>query len=223
MDQFISAVAQKMQMKPGKSWLLYNAPQNYMATIEPLPKDTKIGFDPLGDFDGIQLFVVNNDDLINSFTIVEPLLKPDTVFWLCYPKKSSGIKSDLEMMGSWEILSNHGLRVVTSVSIDNTWTALRFKPLELTKLLETRNAEIKQNEYAAYIDVDAKQIKLPAIMLAVLEKSAVAMAFYQGLSYSNKKEYVIWILSAKQEKTQNERLDKLIEKLLSAKRNPAEK
>jgi len=49
------------------------------------------------------------------------------------------------------------------------------------------------------------------------------MAFYQGLSYSNKKEYLGWILSAKQEKTRGERLIKTVEKLSEGKKNPAEK
>jgi len=49
------------------------------------------------------------------------------------------------------------------------------------------------------------------------------MAFYQGLSYSNKKEYVAWILSAKQEKTRSERLIKMVEKLSEGKKNPSEK
>src|SRR5260221_562409 len=43
------------------------------------------------------------------------------------------------------------------------------------------------------------------------------------LSYSNKKEYLLWILTAKQEKTRNERLGKLTEKLVAGKKNPSEK
>jgi uncharacterized protein YdeI (YjbR/CyaY-like superfamily) len=49
------------------------------------------------------------------------------------------------------------------------------------------------------------------------------MDFYQQLSYSNKKEYVLWILTAKQEKTRDERLVKLVEKLNVGKKNPSEK
>jgi len=40
-------------------------------------------------------------------------------------------------------------------------------------------------------------------MKQALEQSLNAMAFYQGLSFSNKKEYVIWILSAKTGKNQD--------------------
>ncbi|MFD2147142.1 YdeI/OmpD-associated family protein [Mucilaginibacter antarcticus] len=49
------------------------------------------------------------------------------------------------------------------------------------------------------------------------------MAFYQSLSYSNKKEYVLWILSAKQDKTRDERLERMVDKLNAGKKNPSEK
>ena len=113
--------------------------------------------------------------------------------------------------------------IVTSVSVNETWTALRFKPVELTKLSESRNDNIRQNEYSDYIDIDNKQIILPADLAEALGQKPSAMAFYQGLSYSNKKEYVVWILSAKQEKTRSERLIKTVEKLVDGKKNPAEK
>jgi uncharacterized protein YdeI (YjbR/CyaY-like superfamily) len=60
-------------------------------------------------------------------------------------------------------------------------------------------------------------------MEAVFESNPAAMSFYQSLSYSNRKEYVLWILTAKQEKTLTERLTKMVEKLRAGKKNPSEK
>ena len=216
-------LSQKLQIKPGKHWLLFNAPANYLPILEPLPGDVNISFEPTGNFDGIQLFIKNAAELSSSLEVLKPILKDDTIFWVTYPKKSSGMDSGLEMMGSWDELTNNGLRCVTSVSVNETWTALRFKPVELTKLSESRNDNIRQNEYSEYIDVDNKQISLPGYIAELLQQNQSAMAFYQSLSYSNKKEYVVWILSAKQEKTRAERLAKIVEKLLTMKKNPSEK
>ncbi|WP_183574521.1 YdeI/OmpD-associated family protein [Mucilaginibacter sp. X5P1] len=213
----------KLQIKAGTKWLLFNAPANYLPIIEPLPDNVSVSYDPIGDFDGIQLFINNADELSLSLAILTPLLKPDTIFWVTYPKKSSGMDSGLEMMGSWDELTNLGLRIVTSISVNETWTALRFKPVELTKLSDSRNANIPKNEYGDYIDIENKQITLPADIAEALQDKSQAMAFYQQLSYSNKKEYVVWILSAKQEKTREERLVKMVDKLLDGKKNPAEK
>ncbi|SDT20450.1 Bacteriocin-protection, YdeI or OmpD-Associated [Mucilaginibacter mallensis] len=214
---------QKLQIKSGKHWLFFNAPGNYLTVIEPLPDNVTVSYEPTGEFDGIQLFIKNAAELTSSLTILKPILKPDTVFWVTYPKKSSGMDSGLEMMGSWDELTNLGLRIVTSVSVNETWTALRFKPVELTKLSDSRNANIAKNEYGDYIDIENRQITLPADMAEILQDKPQAMAFYQQLSYSNKKEYVVWILSAKQEKTREERLVKMVDKLLGDKKNPAEK
>jgi uncharacterized protein YdeI (YjbR/CyaY-like superfamily) len=126
-------------------------------------------------------------------------------------------------MGSWDEVAKYGLRIVAAAAIDDTWTALRFRPEAQVKTSDGRNEAVRQNEYSAYIDVDNKQIKLPPLIADALKTEPEAMDFYQQLSYSNKKEYVLWILTAKQDKTRDERLAKLVEKLNDGKKNPSEK
>ena len=121
-------------------------------------------------------------------------------------------------------MRDRGLRGgVSAAAIDETWTALRFRPKEQTITSDTCNENIKQNEYSEYIDVDNKIVRLPNEIKSVLENNQPALANYEKLSYSNRKEYVLWILTAKQEKTRNERLIKLVEKLEAGKKNPADK
>jgi len=222
MNQEISPLAKKLLIKPGKCWFFYNAPDNYLEILEPLPDGAEAKFKPGGNFDGIQLFVKNSGELLSSIKIIAPLLKPDTIFWISYPKKSSGIESDLKM-GSWDILAEYNLDGVASIAVNETWAGSRFRPLGQAKISGVGNAQIKGNEYAAYIDVDNKIITLPRDMEEVFESNLAAMVFYQSLSYSNRKEYVLWILTAKQEKTRVERLEKMVEKLMARKKNPAEK
>jgi hypothetical protein len=216
-------LSQKLQIKPGTHWLFFDAPPNYLTIIEPLPNEVNVSFEPIGNFDGIQLFIKNANELASSLAILKPVLIDNTIFWITYPKKSSGMDSGLEMTGSWDELTGLGFRIVTSVSVNETWTALRFKPVELTNLSEFRNENIRLNEYGDYIDIDNKQIILPKNLAEALGQNSLAMSFYQGLSYSNKKEYVVWILSAKQESTRNDRLIKTVEKLSKGKKNPGEK
>jgi uncharacterized protein YdeI (YjbR/CyaY-like superfamily) len=99
----------------------------------------------------------------------------------------------------------------------------RFRPEGQSKISGTGKKEIRGGDYAAYIDVDKKVITLPLYINRVLQQTPQALSFYQELSYSNKKEYLLWILTAKQEKTREERLGKLTEKLIAGKKNPSEK
>ncbi len=219
----MNPLSKKLQIKPGTRWLLFNAPANYLSFLEPLPEGTSVAYEAKGSFDGVQLFIKNSAELASSLKVIAPVLKTDTVFWVCYPKKSSGITTDLEMIGSWDELGKYGLKTVAAAAINETWTGLRFRPEGQSKISEGRNDSIKQNEHSAYIDVDNKVITLPEEIKAVLQKSPQALANYEKLSYSNRKEYVLWILTAKQEKTRSERLVKLVEKLMDGKKNPAEK
>lgn len=218
----MTTLTQKLLVKPGKNWLFYNAPENYLDSLEPLPEGSTVTTVPTGNFNGIQLFVKSKNELSASLKVIVPLLKNDTVFWISYPKKSSGIESDLKM-GSWDELTTYGLEGVASIAVDEIWAGSRFRPIGQAKISGIGNEEIKQNEYAAYIDVDNKMVTLPPDVKDILQQTPQALAFYRQLSYSNRKEYVLWILTAKQEKTRNERLVKLIEKLSTGKKNPSEK
>ncbi|MDB5112786.1 MAG: YdeI/OmpD-associated family protein [Mucilaginibacter sp.] len=219
----MTPLAKKLQIKPGKNWLLFNAPDTYLSSLEPLPHGVTIAFEPHGNFDGIQLFVKGSAELALSLKIIAPALKPETILWIVYPKKSSGIPSDWEMMSSWDECKKYGLRPVASVAINEIWTGLRFRHESQVKVSDGGKDNIRQNEYSAYIDVDNKQVKLTPQIAEVLQQTPAALEFYQQLSYSNKKEYVLWILTAKQEKTRDERITRLVEKLLAGKKNPSEK
>jgi len=218
----MTALTQKLLLKPGKNWLFFNAPENYLDILAPLPKGATFATAPEGNFDGIQLFVKSKNELVTSLKIIAPFLKHDTIFWISYPKKSSGIESDLKM-GDWDELIQYNLDGVASIAVDETWAGSRFRPLGQAKISGVGNQQIRQNEYSEYIDVDKKQITLPPQLAEVLQQNPQAMAFYDQLSYSNRKEYVLWILTAKQEKTRDERLAKTVGKLMTGKKNPSEK
>ncbi|HWD89620.1 MAG TPA: YdeI/OmpD-associated family protein [Mucilaginibacter sp.] len=219
----MNPLAKKLLIKPGKSWLFFNAPANYLTALEPLPEGVTTSFEAKGAFDGVQLFVKNSQELLESLKIVIPALKSDTVFWIASPKKSSGMQTDLAMMGDWSMVTKYGLEHVAAIAIDETWTASRFRPIGQAKVSNIGTDEIRQNEYGQWIDVDKKSIILRDDIKQALEQNLQALANYERLSWSNRKEYVLWILTAKQDKTREERLAKMIEKLIDGKKNPAEK
>src|SRR5579875_1341217 len=216
----LMTLPQKLLIKPGKRWLIYNAPKDYLKSLEPLPANATCTTTPKGNFDGIQLFAKNKAELVSSLKVIAPLLKPDTIFWVSYPKKSSGMESDMRM-GDWNEMKEYGLQGVSSIAVNEQWAGSRFRPEGQAKISGTGNNEIRNSDYSAYIDVDKKEIHLPPYIKRILKAAPEALSAYEKLSYSNKKEYLLWILTAKQEKTRNERLVKLTEKLMAGKKNPA--
>lgn len=219
----ISPLAKKLQVKPGQHVLIYNAPDYYISILELLPQQVTIAFTAAGSFTNVQLFVQNSIELEKTLKIIHGSLTPDSVFWIMYPKKTSGILSDLEMTSSWKEPGNYGLRPVASVSVDNTWTAIRFKPIDQVKPSGVGNADIKNNELGKYIDLEKRVITLPADLRQVLEQQPSSIEFFENLAWSHKKEYITWILSAKQEKTRAARILKTVEMLAAKKKNPSDK
>lgn len=47
--------------------------------------------------------------------------------WICYPKKSGRIASDLSRDQGWEPITALGFLPVTQVAVDEDWSALRFR------------------------------------------------------------------------------------------------
>ncbi|MDT8400142.1 MAG: hypothetical protein RQ743_00480 [Bacteroidales bacterium] len=61
-------------------------------------------------------------------------LAEDGVLWFAYPKKSTDkYKSDISRDSSWGLLNSYGFKPVRQISIDDNWTALRFRNVRFIK------------------------------------------------------------------------------------------
>ena len=216
-----NSLFKKLQIKSGFKIKVINAPENFPSIIGNIPSDTIFSFDDLKDFSALLIFAITKSDLLN--TLKKETIGIKTICWIFYPKAKSKLASDLNLMQSWEDLKTFNLTPCGSAAINETWTALRIKPESEIKRSGLGNTEILQNDFGKYIDVVNKLITLPKDLEIELKNQSTAFNFYQGLSYSNRKEYVLWVLSAKQEKTRLDRIQKTIEKLSADKKNPNEK
>lgn len=119
----------KLQIKPGMRLLVRHAPDSFLQDIAPLPEgstlDTTAAAPP---YDYVLLFALNSDVLNAEGPAALATAKPDALLWIAYPKKSSGVETDLSRDESWQIMSDAGFRPVMQVAVDETWSALRFRP-----------------------------------------------------------------------------------------------
>ncbi|MBW4889700.1 YdeI/OmpD-associated family protein [Mucilaginibacter sp. HMF5004] len=218
----MNTLAKKLFIKPNTNWLFYNVPPEKMELLSPLAEGVTASFEAPGSFDGILFFSSWRDEMVKQLVVLAPLIKTDTIAWVCYPKKSSKIPTDLAMM-EWDMLAPFGVEVVAAVAFDEQWSCVRIRREGLAKKSGVCVDEIRDNAYGEYIDVDKKLINLPPDVQQVLEAEPTALINYNKLAYSHRKEYIMWILTAKQQKTRDARLVKMVEMLLGGKRNPSEK
>lgn len=216
-----NSILKKLQIKPDFKVKVINEPKNFSSIIGDIPADVEILSNDKKEFDGLLIFAITKTDLLSALKTES--IGPKIICWIFYPKAKSKLTSDLNLMQSWEDLKTFNLTPCGSAAIDETWTALRIKPETEMKRSGLGNTEIAKSEYGNYIDVANKIITLPEDLEKELKNEVSAFDFYQSLSYSNRKEYVLWVLSAKQEKTRLDRIKKTVEKLNAGKKNPSDK
>lgn len=73
------------------------------------------------------------------------------------------------------------------------------------------------------VDTEKRIITPPQDLQLLLNNNKQAQQLFEQLAYTNKKEYVAWIESAKKLETRNNRLTMTIEKLLDGRKNPTQK
>jgi len=116
----------KLGIKPGHRVALIGAPAGFSGTLGELPDG--VAFVPPGEtsLDVALLFAGDMATLVSSFDVVAASLAPAGGLWVCWPKKASGVPTDL----TENIIRNLGLErglVDNKVcAIDETWSGLRF-------------------------------------------------------------------------------------------------
>ena len=79
-----------------------------------------------GDADAVIAFVTRQDDLDSAGQAVAAA-RADRLAWIGYPKGGQ-LGTDLNRERLVAALADQGVQPVRQVSIDDTWSALRFRP-----------------------------------------------------------------------------------------------
>lgn len=130
-----SALFKKLLLKPGHRAALLGAPAEYPPAGEELPAGVRLedaaAVAQAGPraFDFVQLFVRSAGELAAQAPLALAAVKPDGLLWIAYPKKMSKIKTDINRDAGWDVVHGAGWQGVALVSIDDTWSAMRFRPI----------------------------------------------------------------------------------------------
>jgi hypothetical protein len=121
----------KLRLQPEHRALILNAPQGYVESLTDLPQNIELSTTPDGgEYDFVHLFVLDSGELEEWLPAATEAARYDGLFWISYPKKSSKVKTDLSRDVLWELMMDTSLRPVTQISVDETWSAIRFRPAE---------------------------------------------------------------------------------------------
>jgi len=105
---------------------LVGAPKGLERALRPLPHGASVLGRPTGRLDVVVLFAERRADLTRRLPRIKRMLDAAGGLWVAYPKKASGVETDIDFGAVQDAGLDAGLVDNKSCSIDDVWTAVRF-------------------------------------------------------------------------------------------------
>ena len=119
-------LAKKLGIKEGHRVAFPGAPSGFGALLGDLPDGARVTARATGPLDVIVFFAANRAQLERRFDALKNALTPAGGFWIAWPKRSSGVPTDLTEDVVREVALERGLVDNKVCAIDDTWSGLRL-------------------------------------------------------------------------------------------------
>jgi hypothetical protein len=116
----------KLGIKPGLRVHLFHAPAEVRAELSAAVKNCELEHDGGGTLDFAMVFTKSQAELSTEFKRVSRILAPAGMLWVSWPKKSSGVATDLNENVVRDIGLAEGLVDVKVCAVTEVWSGLKF-------------------------------------------------------------------------------------------------
>jgi hypothetical protein len=120
------SVVQKLGIKPGFRIFVVGAPASYDDVIGPLPADVTLAPRLKAPLDMVHVFATKAAALRGKLPACREAIAPDGMVWVSWPKKSSGVTTDVTENVVRDTALSLGLVDIKVCAIDDTWSALKL-------------------------------------------------------------------------------------------------
>jgi Protein of unknown function (DUF3052) len=119
-------LAKKLGFKPGFAAAYVAAPDDFDELLGELPDGVTVRRRLSGPLDLIVCFVTARRDLEKRLATLRAALAPDGMLWIAWPKRASGVATDMTENVVREVALPTGLVDTKVAAIDQTWSGLRL-------------------------------------------------------------------------------------------------
>lgn len=119
-------LVKKLGIKPQSKCLVNGEPEHYFDWINPVPEGVKFVRKASSDVDFIHLFVKDYKTFSRLYNETKKVMKKDGMMWISWPKKSSGLITNLDENIIRDYGLKNGLVDVKVCAVDETWSGLKF-------------------------------------------------------------------------------------------------
>ena len=136
----LETMFEKLQLTDEKNLLIQGIPSSierqfakltFCKSVTPLLRNRKIDF--------ALVFALSRKQLTDIVADVAPAMQTQGKFWVAYPKPSSKIASDLCRDENWDMIACYGYEPECMVTLDNVWSAMKFKKIVLQPKIASRS------------------------------------------------------------------------------------
>jgi hypothetical protein len=120
------SLVDKLGIKEGFRVSVLGAPPDYAATLGKLPPQVKLGTKLQEEMDFLHFFTTSRRELEQKFPVLKSSLAQNGLLWISWPKRSSGVATDLSENIIREIGLSNGLVDIKVCAVDETWSGLKF-------------------------------------------------------------------------------------------------
>src|ERR1700737_2803215 len=122
----LTPLPQKLGIKPGMIVVAIDPPENYRKLLDPIPSGVNFATRPMGNTKFVHLFATRRSELAKQLSILRRKIAEDAAVWVSWPKKSSGIATDITEDVVRAVALPLGFVDIKVCAVDETWSGLKL-------------------------------------------------------------------------------------------------
>src|SRR5262245_37690139 len=119
-------LVKKLGIVAGSEVLVLGAPANFSVLLQPMPAGVRFTSKPTSKTGLAHVFVTEKGELSKSLAVLRQKLKADAPIWVSWPKKSSGMSSNVTEDVVRQVALPLGYVDIKVCAVSDVWSGLKL-------------------------------------------------------------------------------------------------